>query len=160
MPHEQGSVGNARSDSASTGELSAADPQRPPLILVAEDTKLSALLMTEQLRLLGFEAQVAATGSEALVLWRTGAFDVVLTDIQMPEMDGRELAQAIRAEEVAPERIPIIALTAGSPSGESRQWKAAGIDAYLAKPTELSVLDATLRLWLDRRGVALPKECE
>jgi CheY-like chemotaxis protein len=119
-------------------------------ILVAEDTKLNAMLMTEQLRLLGFSSQIATTGREALALWRTGAFAVLLTDIEMPEMDGRELARAIRAEEAGLERIPIIALTAGSGYGESPGWREAGIDAYLAKPTELSVLGETLRHWLER----------
>ena len=127
-----------------------------PLILVAEDNRISRLLLTEQLRLLGLQAEAVETGREALARWRGGRVSVMLTDLQMPEMDGYELAQAIRHDEGEGAHTPIIALSASGLEERTNRWKAAGIDDYLVKPVEMATLKAMLRRWLDPAGAALP----
>ena len=132
-------------------ENSPADAAR---VLVAEDNRLNSLLITEQLRLLGFLPTVVANGQEALARWRGGEFALLLTDLNMPDMDGYALASAIRAEEGAGKRIPIIALTADAFHGKSERWRAAGIDAYLTKPLELTALKTALEHWV-RHGAGV-----
>jgi two-component system sensor histidine kinase/response regulator len=143
MSHEQTKGSEPRP--AAPGVI--ASPSRTHL-LVAEDNRLNILLMQEQLRLLGFSAEFVTTGSDALMHWREGVFAALLTDIQMPGMDGYELARRIRDEEGEGARIPIIALTANAFHDRSALWRTAGIDAYLMKPAELTVLKATLERWI------------
>jgi CheY-like chemotaxis protein/HPt (histidine-containing phosphotransfer) domain-containing protein len=119
----------------------------PACVLVAEDDRMSRLLMTEQLQLLGFEAEFATNGIEALARWRDGGIATLLTDLQMPGMDGYALTQAIRREEAAGVRTPIIALTANTPDEGSKRWSDAGMDGHLTKPVELATLEATLERW-------------
>jgi two-component system sensor histidine kinase/response regulator len=125
-----------------------------PRVLVAEDNKLNGLLIAEQLHVLAFSPEVVTNGLIALQRWRGEEFAAVLTDINMPGMDGYELATAIRTEERAGMRIPIIALTANAFIDKSGRWQAAGIDHLLTKPLELSVLKATLDRWLLQRDPA------
>jgi two-component system sensor histidine kinase/response regulator len=125
-----------------------------PLILVAEDNRMSRVLLTEQLRLLGLDAEAVETGSAALGRWRDGRVSVVLTDLQMPEMDGYELAQAIRREEGEDAHTPIVALTASALEERTGRWRDAGIDDYLVKPVEMVTLNAMLWRWLAPPGAA------
>ena len=125
-----------------TEQQSSSD--RGEVVLVVEDNRLNSLLMSEQLRILGFAAEFVTSGSEALQRWRGGGCGAILTDIQMPGMDGFELAQAVRAEECEGSRIPIIALTANAQSEKPARWRSAGIDDYLTKPAELVTLKSTL----------------
>lgn len=126
-------------------------PTKRTHVLVAEDNRLNSLLMQEQLRLLGFSAELTTTGRDALARWREAEFAALLTDIQMPGMDGYELASRIRDEEGDRARMPIIALTANAFHDGSARWRAAGIDAYLMKPAELPMLKATLERWIGAR---------
>lgn len=113
-------------------------------ILVAEDNEHNRAVIAQQLRLLGWDAEICNNGLEALDHWRSGDFELLLTDLHMPVMDGYELAMAIRAEELQGRRLPIIALSAnGQEAGESR-WLASGIDAYLIKPVRLPDLGAEI----------------
>ncbi|MEO8526296.1 MAG: PAS domain S-box protein, partial [Caldimonas sp.] len=118
------------------------------LVLVAEDNEINQQVITQQLKHLGFRAEVVADGRAALVLWRTGRFGLLLTDLQMPEMDGYELTATIRTEEGGGRRIPIIALTANALKEEAMHCKAVGMDGYLTKPVRMAALDETLRAWL------------
>jgi two-component system sensor histidine kinase/response regulator len=145
MSHEQTKSSEPRA--AASSVIASANRTH---VLVAEDNRLNSLLMQEQLRLLGFSAEFSTTGSDALVRWREGAFAALLTDIQMPGMDGYELARRIREEEGEGARIPIIALTANAFHDRSAHWRTAGIDAYLMKPAELTVLRATLEQWIGK----------
>lgn len=120
------------------------------LILVAEDDALNQRVILQQLALLGYAAEVAANGTDALRLWRKGSYALVLTDLQMPDMDGYTLARTIRQEEKNHPRIPILALTANALREEEEQTKSAGMDAYLTKPLQLRQLREVLENWLPK----------
>jgi CheY-like chemotaxis protein/HPt (histidine-containing phosphotransfer) domain-containing protein len=114
------------------------------LVLVAEDDETNQKVILRQLALLGVAAEVASNGKQALELWRSGDYGLLLTDLHMPTMDGYELARAIRAEEQGKQRMPIAALTATALKGESEHCRAAGMDKYLTKPLQLADLRAAL----------------
>jgi PAS domain S-box-containing protein len=117
-----------------------------PLILVAEDDAVNRMVVTRQLEMLGYAAEVADDGVQALTMWRSGRFALLLTDLHMPGIDGYELARTIRREQAAgAPRRPILALTANALKGEAQRALAAGMDAYLTKPIRLSDLQAALQ---------------
>lgn len=104
-------------------------------ILVAEDSVVNCKMMEAILRMEGHRVRFADTGRKAVEAWRQESFDLILMDIQMPEMDGMQATAIIRATEA--ERgghIPIIALTAYAMSGDKQRFLDAGMDAYLPKP--------------------------
>jgi hypothetical protein len=104
-------------------------------ILVAEDSKVNQVLVQKVLNKQGHELVVASNGHEALALLETQCFDLLLTDLQMPEMDGFELTAAIRTKERATGgHMPIIALTANAMSGDELRCRNVGMDGYLSKP--------------------------
>ena len=118
------------------------------LILVAEDNEVNQKVIRQQMCLLGYAADVAATGCEAFKQWQSERYALLLTDLHMPDMDGYELTRQIRAAEGGRSRIPIIALTANALRGESERCLAAGMDGYLSKPAPLAVLASALVQWL------------
>jgi CheY-like chemotaxis protein/HPt (histidine-containing phosphotransfer) domain-containing protein len=126
------------------------------LILIAEDDEVNQKVILQQLGLLGYAAELAANGTEALRLWRNGRYALLLTDLHMPEMDGYGLAQTIRLEEAGRWRTPILALTANALQGEANHALAAGIDEYLTKPMRLAALQAALETWLPAANAATP----
>ena len=134
------------------------------LILIAEDDEVNQKVILRQLELLGYAAELASNGAEALRRWRAGGYALLLTDLHMPEMDGYALAQAIRGEEAelaAPkrQRIPVLALTANALRGEETRARAAGMDEYLTKPLPLNLLEAALKKWLPVNGdITMPAE--
>ena len=105
-------------------------------ILVAEDSVINCKMMEAILRMEGHRVAFADNGRKAVELWQQEPFDLILMDIQMPEMDGMEATNIIRATEAAHGRnpIPIIALTAYAMSGDKQRFLQAGMDAYLPKP--------------------------
>jgi CheY-like chemotaxis protein len=119
-------------------------------ILLAEDNETNRDVLSEQLRILGFDAEVAEDGEQALEKWRTGRFALLLTDCHMPNMDGFALTSAIRAEEPALTRRPIIAVTGNAMQGEAQRCLTAGMDDYLSKPLTMQVLGAMLAKWLPK----------
>lgn len=116
------------------------------LILVAEDNETNQKVVMHQLALLGYTADMAGNGRQALERWQSGDYALLLTDLNMPEMDGYQLATAIRALETG--HIPIIALTANSLEGEAQRCRVAGMDDYLTKPIQLAKLKELLEYWL------------
>ncbi|ANC90802.1 DUF3369 domain-containing protein [Azospirillum humicireducens] len=118
------------------------------LILVAEDHPTNRQVIQRQLTLLGHVMETAEDGAQALELWRAGGHGLLLTDCQMPEMDGMELARSIRAGEAGGGglRLPIVAITANATENEAQLCLLAGMDDTLAKPVSL----ADLRRVLDR----------
>jgi len=105
-------------------------------------------LMQEQLALLGYAAEVASDGVQALQMWRNGHYDLLLTDCHMPLMDGFELMETIRRTEPPGTHRPIVAVTANAMQGEAERCIARGFDAYLAKPLRLTELAVLLARWL------------
>lgn len=101
----------------------------------------------------GVESKAAAGGQEALDLLDREAFDAALLDVQMPVMDGYQLARAIR-ERHPDKRLRLLALTAHAMSGDKERCLAAGMDGYLTKPVMPEVLFSTLReqLGLNQAG--------
>jgi PAS domain S-box-containing protein len=130
--------------------------RRGSLILVAEDNDINQNVILHQLALLGYVADVADNGRAALVRWQSGQHALLLTDLNMPEMDGYELTAAIRHAEGAGLRLPIIALTANALKSEEVRCKAAGMDDYLSKPVLLDRLQAMLEKWLPMPVTAVP----
>ena len=129
--------------------LSREDARRQgSLILIAEDNEINQKVLLQQLRLLGQTADVASDGREALERWQSGDYGLLFTDLHMPEMDGYELATAIRATETNKPRIPIIAITANALKGEADHCRAIGMDDYLSKPVQLVNLKAMLEKWM------------
>jgi CheY-like chemotaxis protein/HPt (histidine-containing phosphotransfer) domain-containing protein len=122
--------------------------RRGSLILVAEDNEINQKVILQQLTLLGQTATIANNGREALVLWQTGDFGILITDLHMPGMDGYELTTAIRAAEAGRARIPIIAFTANALKGAVERCLAVGMDDYLSKPVQLVNLKSMLEKWL------------
>jgi len=118
------------------------------LILVAEDNEINQQVILHQLTLLGYAADVANTGTQALELWQRGKYTLLLTDLNMPEMDGYELALHIRAREQGLQRMPILALTANAQNDESDHYHAVGIDGRITKPVALTELKAALANWI------------
>ncbi len=117
-------------------------------ILVVEDDLLNRKVIQQQLALLGYRFDMAGNGAEALAMWRAGDYDLILTDLHMPEMDGYQLAERIRSEEAGQRRIPILTLTANALRGEATRAQEAGMDEYLTKPIRLATLRAALQRWL------------
>jgi PAS domain S-box-containing protein len=128
------------------------------LILIAEDNPTNSDVMLEQLRLLGYSADVAVDGAQALAKWKSKRYDMLLTDCQMPVMDGFALTAAIRAQETPQTRIPIIAVTANALQGEAQRCRDQGMDDYLTKPLRLDDLADTIARWMPKRVESAPLE--
>ncbi len=120
------------------------------LLLLAEDHPVNRTVLCHQLELIGFHVDCAEDGEAAYEQWLTGRYSLLLTDLNMPRLDGYELAQRIRAHERATGgvRKPIIALSANVMQGEPARCAAAGMDDFAAKPTTIPVLAGRLQRWL------------
>ncbi len=122
-------------------DLGASHPLR---ILLAEDNAVNQKVALSYLARMGYRADVATTGREALDAVLRERYDVVLMDVQMPEMDGLEATRRIRT--LHPAAPPwIVALTAGAMTGDAERCSAAGMNDYLAKPVRVEELAAALR---------------
>jgi CheY-like chemotaxis protein len=115
-------------------------------ILVAEDNPVNQALVMRLLEKQGHGAVLVANGKEALATLEREAFDLVLMDVQMPEMDGLQATAAIRARErETGAHVPILALTAHALKGDRERCLAAGVDGYLSKPLRGEELEAAIR---------------
>ena len=115
--------------------------KRLPLrILLAEDNSINQQLALRTLERLGYRSDVAGNGVEALDALRQRLYDVILMDVQMPEMDGLEATRQIRKEFQAEAQPRIIAVTANAMQGDREQCLAAGMDDYISKPFEVREL--------------------
>jgi len=112
---------------------------RPFRILLAEDVKMNQLLTLKLLSRSGYQIEVVGNGREAVEAVRQQNYDVILMDVQMPEMDGLEATQHIRALPSPKNHIPIIALTAHAMDNDE-QFRATGMDDYVAKPINFDIL--------------------
>lgn len=128
-------------------------------VLLVEDNAVLQQLALRQLQTLGIEAQVAVLGREAVDLAMSNYFDLILMDINLPDISGLEATAAIRNCEESAQRapIPIIAMTAGAMKGDRERAISAGMNDYLSKPVAIEHLKRTIELWLSRSAVALHK---
>ncbi|KRE99478.1 histidine kinase [Frateuria sp. Soil773] len=132
----------------------AAEPARGQgrgRILVAEDHPVSQTLVRRQLELLGWPCDVVGDGHEAYEALRQGRYAMLMTDCQMPRMDGYELASSWRRHEAETgsfTRLPIVAMTASALDGEGRRCRDAGMDDYLDKPVQLHQLAEKIAAWM------------
>ncbi len=104
-------------------------------VLLAEDNKVNQTLATGVLKQLGHTSEIAENGKQAIEAWASGKFDLILMDVQMPELDGLEAVQAIRKQEQGTgKHMPVIAMTAHAMKGDRERCIDAGMDEYLSKP--------------------------
>ena len=118
-------------------------------VLLAEDNQINQQVALKMLENFGYRAQTAETGKEVLALMEKRAFDLVLMDIQMPEMDGYEATQQIRAAACGQgnKDVPIIAMTANAMKGDEETCLRAGMNDYIAKPVDPEELRKKLDKW-------------
>jgi CheY-like chemotaxis protein len=115
-------------------------------VLVAEDNTVNQMVMQRLLHKRGHRVVIAGSGKAALDALEAQRFDLILMDVQMPELDGLEATREIRRrEEGQPQRTPIVALTAHAMSGDRERCLAAGMDGYMTKPVNPGELDETLQ---------------
>jgi len=127
-------------------------------ILVVEDNIINQKVAVGQLSVLGYESDVVSNGTDAIEAVRTRSYDLVLLDCQMPDIDGYDVARAIRQLGGATRRVPIVAMTAHTMEGEREKCLAAGMDDYLAKPVSTQRLSAALVRWLGTREEVVDRE--
>ena len=134
------------------------DPADVLSVLLAEDNLVNQRLATRLLEKRGHRVTLAANGREALAALEKQAHDLVLMDVQMPEMDGLEATAMLRQGEKGSERHqPVIALTAHAMKGDQERCLAAGMDGYLTKPIRPQELDEILDKYVAiRRGSDAP----
>jgi CheY-like chemotaxis protein len=126
----------------------------PLKVLVVEDSLVNQKLATALLQKAGHEVRIASNGSEALETLDQEAFDLILMDIQMPEMDGLEATRAIRSrEEITGQHIPIVAMTAHALEGDRELFLNAGMDHYISKPIRAKTLLETIQAAMARPAV-------
>ncbi|PJF45899.1 MAG: hybrid sensor histidine kinase/response regulator, partial [Candidatus Thermofonsia Clade 3 bacterium] len=143
----------ARSSVAPAGETKPAIPKLSRSnvrVLVAEDNAVNQQVALGILRRMGARAEVVGSGAESIEALRQAPYDIVLMDVQMPDMDGLEATQRIRSGE-AGERcmhIPIIAMTAHALQSDRDRCLAAGMNDYVSKPVKPQELHQVLERWL------------
>jgi CheY-like chemotaxis protein len=133
-------------------------PRFADRILVAEDNPVNQEMAVAMLVALGYRADVAANGQEAVEAVTRNPYDLILMDWQMPVLDGFGATAAIRRWEQAEgrPRLPIVALTANIAKGFREECLAAGMDDYMSKPFEQGQLAALLERWLSASGCVAP----
>jgi CheY-like chemotaxis protein/HPt (histidine-containing phosphotransfer) domain-containing protein len=129
-------------------------------VLVAEDNVTNRQVAVGILRRLGLHADAAANGEEAIRALESLPYDLVLMDVQMPELDGLEATRRIRdvGSRAQNRNVPIIAMTAHAMQGDKEKCLEAGMNGYLAKPIEIPALLEALERWLSPSGEGQPLE--
>ncbi len=163
LPPHSADVGAADLATALAGRRVAPSVQEAErngtLVLVVDDHPTNRIVLQHQLRALGYAAEVAEDGEQALQFWLERRIGLLISDCHMPRLSGYELARKIRAAEQEQAReqglhrhLPIIACTANALDGEAEACLAAGMDSYLSKPVEVTALMAALDRWLPLAG--------
>jgi two-component system, sensor histidine kinase and response regulator len=130
-------------------------------ILLAEDNRVNQVLATRLLTKRGHQVSLAETGKLAVDMSQREPFDLILMDVQMPEMNGLEATMAIRQREKPQGRhTPIIAMTAHAMVGDKERCLDAGMDAYLTKPLQVNDLFATMERFIRPATAAVPEPVE
>jgi CheY-like chemotaxis protein len=134
-----------KTDEQSIVDNTAVEPSGYPLrILLAEDNAVNQKVAIHILERLGYRVDLAANGLEVLDALGRQAYDMILMDVHMPEMDGLEATLAIRRNFSADRQPYIVAMTANAMHGDREQCMAAGMDDYLSKPFKINDLKQIL----------------
>jgi len=128
--------------------LEVARPDHGGRVLIVEDNAANLKVAMRMVERLGYRADKAGNGVEAVRVLDRMNYDAVLMDCQMPEMDGYEATRQIRRHEKEGRHTPIIAMTASAMAGDRERCLAAGMDDYISKPIKLHVVAAVLERWL------------
>jgi len=151
ISHDAQSTENPGAVNAAPKVLSNKKPLPTPpkgTILVVEDNRTNRIILENQLNILGYAAELASDAAQGFELWKNNHYTAILTDINMPDIDGMEFTKMIRkAEQNCAGRIPIIAITAKALQGDAQQCLSAGMDDYIAKPVDLNTLNEVLNKW-------------
>jgi len=134
-----------------TKDTSAMKHLHDTRVLVVEDNKINRMVVEGILSKAGVIVETAGNGIEALNILKQKTFDLVLMDVQMPEMDGLEATQHIRRD-LEINTLPIIALTAHAMKGDREMCLEAGMNDYIVKPLSQKRLLLTLSKWIARKG--------
>lgn len=113
-------------------------------VLLAEDNRVNQQVAARMLQQLGCSVDIACNGREAVNKWGSGAYDIVMMDCSMPDMDGYQAARHIRERENGQRRIPIVAVTANAMAGDRQACLDAGMDDYMSKPIRFQELHTVL----------------
>jgi signal transduction histidine kinase/ligand-binding sensor domain-containing protein/CheY-like chemotaxis protein/HPt (histidine-containing phosphotransfer) domain-containing protein len=113
-------------------------------LLLAEDNLVNQKVARGALEKLGYRVDIVNNGAEAVAAWETGRYHAILMDCQMPVMDGYQATREIRLREAGRSRVPIIALTADAMIGAEQQCRDAGMDDYMPKPLDRTILAETV----------------
>jgi len=124
--------------------------QRRNRILLAEDNQINQMVLRTQLSRMGYEVDIVGDGAQGLQKWTSSAYDLILSDCNMPVMNGIEFARKVRAFETEQGRneTPIIALTADAFEEQKVECLEAGMNDFLIKPTSIEELGDKLEFWL------------
>ncbi len=139
VEHNHETVGSLSADA-----ITGAAPAKSLRILVAEDNEVNQKVITAILARAGHEVDIVGNGIEAVSAVIRGAYDLVLMDVQMPEMDGVTATLRIRDMDGPKSQIPIIALTANAMKGDEKRYRAAGMNDYVSKPIESDKLASAI----------------
>ena len=140
---------------AAAGQRAGERPRPALRLLAAEDNLVNQILIKALAERWGHHCDVVGNGIEVLAQVQAACYDVVLMDIQMPEMDGEAAARAIRTLAPPLGRIPIVAMTANVMPEQRAGYLAAGMDAVVSKPVDAQALQAALRRVLAQRRAAV-----
>ena len=152
-------LGQRQTASPSLAVIQTPRPAQPKSlhILLAEDNRINQTVATRMLEKMGHSLVIAGDGNEALSLLATQTFDLVLMDIQMPDMDGLTATKRIRESERSTHlHLPIIAMTAYAMKGDSERCLEAGMDGYVSKPISSRLLEEAIASALGGPGAARP----
>jgi len=147
-----------RRNRGKTGPLSGEQFSSPLKILVVEDNLLNQKMIRTFLTRQTHSVAMASNGVEAIQAVKTGSYDLIFMDVQMPIMDGLEASWRIRELEGAQKHTPIIAMTAYALQGDSQRCLDAGMDDYVSKPVDIRRLTQVMQQWTGKKAseIALP----
>ncbi|SDL30407.1 PAS domain S-box-containing protein [Catalinimonas alkaloidigena] len=156
LPIKLGDASQVNTDFSDQIDLLPLDQLQGKRILLAEDNRNNQLLACKFLSEVGCEIDVANNGSEAVELAQRGTYDLILMDIQMPEMDGIEATRQIKALPSAHRSVPILAMTAHALKNEENEYIRQGMNGYISKPFKPQVLYSKLLSVLNEEEYVAP----